>query len=131
MNIKTADGVTIYCLPDNALCKECGKHPSDIDECPAKNFDTLGLECIPELCEEYTEESEERYTVTEMCPHCETEVEMRWDVKQDGFKAYCPYCGERLMLCDACQHRSGEHCDDCDYDTNTDSCRFNLTLKRK
>lgn len=64
--------------------------------------------------------------VTELCPHCNTEVEMRWDVERDGFKAYCPYCGKRLMLCDECLHRgNGEFHDDCNYDTKTDSCRFN------
>lgn len=64
--------------------------------------------------------------VTEYCPECESEVEMRWDVEKDGYKAYCPVCGERLMLCDECQHRTGgERTEDCDYDGTTDTCRFN------
>ena len=45
-----------------------------------------------------------QYIVTEFCPHCETEIEMSWDVRVLGYKAYCPVCGQRLMLCDACQH---------------------------
>lgn len=61
----------------------------------------------------------------EMCPHCEQEVKIRWNVNKDGFKAYCPHCGKRLMLCNACQHRYGESCDDCDYCGKTDTCRFN------
>ena len=65
-------------------------------------------------------------TVVEYCSHCETEVEMKWDIERDGYKAFCPYCGNRLMLCDECQHRTGGACtEDCDYDTETDTCRFN------
>lgn len=71
------------------------------------------------------EEPHQSTTVVELCPNCGTEVEMRWDVKTDGFKAFCPVCGNRLMLCDECMHRTGECCLDCDYDSETDSCRFN------
>lgn len=60
--------------------------------------------------------------VTEMCPHCESEVEMRWDTDTMGFRAFCPVCGNRLMLCDECQHSDGGPCD---YDSKTDSCRHN------
>lgn len=64
-------------------------------------------------------------TVVEYCSNCETEVEMKWDVERDGYKAFCPYCGNRLMLCDECQHRTGGACtEDCDYDSTTDTCRF-------
>lgn len=58
--------------------------------------------------------------VTEYCPECETEVTMHWDVRALGYKAFCPHCGKRLMLCSECQF-----IDDCDYDSETDSCRFN------
>lgn len=69
---------------------------------------------------------QEENTVVEYCSSCETEIEMRWDVKKMGYKAYCPVCGDRLMLCDECQHREGgEFTDDCDYDSRTDTCRFN------
>ena len=65
--------------------------------------------------------------VTEYCPECESEIELRWDVSKDGYKTYCPVCGNRLMLCDACHHRrlNGEYIDDCDYCSDTDTCRFN------
>lgn len=64
---------------------------------------------------------------TEVCPHCDQEVALQWDVMEQGYKAVCPYCGGRLMLCDACQHRGpdGNYTGDCDYCTETDSCRFN------
>ena len=65
--------------------------------------------------------------VVEVCPHCDMEVEMKWSVEMFGYKAYCPYCGQRLMLCDECQHPNGKYEDNCDYCTETDSCRFNRT----
>ena len=55
--------------------------------------------------------------VTEMCPHCENEIDMRWDVGQMGYQAWCPVCGNRLMLCSECA-------DPCDYDSTTDRCRM-------
>ena len=58
--------------------------------------------------------------ITEVCPHCESEITMQWSIKESGYKAYCPVCGKRLMLCTAC-HDDGYACD---YDTDTDSCRF-------
>jgi len=61
------------------------------------------------------------YIVTEMCPHCMNEIEMRWDTDTMGFKAFCPVCGERLMLCDECMHAE-DSCGGCDYDSYTDSC---------
>lgn len=64
--------------------------------------------------------------VTEWCPNCENEIEMAWDVETRGYKAYCPACGGRLMLCDACQHLSnGTYCGGCDYCSDTDSCKHN------
>ena len=65
------------------------------------------------------------HIVTETCPHCGTEVEMIWNVEADGYKAFCPYCGKRLMLCDECQHPNGEYCGDCDYSSLGDCCKYN------
>lgn len=64
-------------------------------------------------------------TVIELCPHCEKEVEMIWNVEVHGYKAFCPYCGERLMLCDECQHPNGEYCGGCDYSSLGDCCKYN------
>ena len=38
-------------------------------------------------------DDERTYIVTEMCPRCESEIEMRWDTYTMGFKAFCPVCG--------------------------------------
>ena len=43
--------------------------------------------------------------VTEWCPHCENITEMHWNTDVDGYRAFCPYCGKELMLCDDCRHR--------------------------
>lgn len=65
-------------------------------------------------------------TVVEFCSNCGTEVEMNWDVKVSGYKAYCPHCGARLMLCDACLHPDGAYnVGKCDYCSLTDSCKHN------
>jgi len=50
----------------------------------------------------------EENTVTEWCPHCEAEVRMEWNVDRDGFVAYCPHCGNLLLLCDECRHNGPE-----------------------
>lgn len=54
--------------------------------------------------------------VVEWCLHCERQVVMLWDVKEDGMAAYCPYCSQRMMLCEKC---SGE----CDYNYGNDTCK--------
>ena len=59
--------------------------------------------------------------VTEVCPYCESEVTLHWNVKDRGYKAYCPVCGKKLMLCSAC-HDNGYGCD---YNSKTDKCRWN------
>ena len=72
-------------------------------------------------------EQANQYMVVETCPHCESEIEMRWDTESRGYKAFCPVCGERLMLCDECQHSGpdGEYTGKCDFCTETDSCYRN------
>ena len=71
------------------------------------------------------------YEVTEVCPTCEAEVTMIWDTDTQGFAGFCPFCGNRLMLCDECKHdenRSGS----CDYSKETDTCfRFWEGLRLK
>lgn len=78
--------------------------------------------------------SDRTYIVTELCPHCGSEIEMRWDTDTRGFKAFCPVCGGRLMLCDECRHIPNGECAGggiCDYSSQTDSCRHNPQAKEK
>lgn len=49
--------------------------------------------------------------VTEMCPHCQNKVTVQWDVENDGYELYCPYCGFPIMLCSMCDARDGKVCD--------------------
>jgi hypothetical protein len=91
------------------------------DGCPA--CDDTVFQAVELLRKAYLDEDGPRTNiVTELCPHCEREVEMFWDTDTNGFKAFCPYCGERLMLCDGCLHSGTGNCD---YSNNTDSCRHN------
>lgn len=72
---------------------------------------------------EHAEDDDRTYIVTELCPHCLNEVEMRWDTDHFGFKAFCPVCGNRLMLCDECRQAGGV----CDYNGETDTCKYNTS----
>lgn len=65
--------------------------------------------------------------ITETCPHCESEVTLQWDVKDRGYKAYCPVCGKKLMLCFACRDDGYE----CDYNSYTGRCRWNHNSNNK
>lgn len=53
--------------------------------------------------------------VTEVCPHCDSEITLTWDVEKDGYKVFCPKCGKEMMLCGYCPIR-----DKCDYETDSD-----------
>ena len=59
MKINTRDGVEIYVLPENAKCIRTGKSPLEMGKCPLCNFDDYGDECVPDVCEYYTEEGED------------------------------------------------------------------------
>lgn len=54
--------------------------------------------------------------IVEWCCHCESQIVMLWNPERDGLSAFCPVCGNRMMLCDSCQ---GE----CDYNYGNDTCK--------
>lgn len=56
MNIRTKDGIKIYCLPAGARCSCTGKSPEVMMECPIGACNMFGTICIPELCDRYTED---------------------------------------------------------------------------
>lgn len=56
MNINTRDGIEIYVLPEGAKCMRTGKSPLKMEKCPLVYFDDYGEECVPDVCEYYTEE---------------------------------------------------------------------------
>lgn len=49
-----------------------------------------------------------KYEVVEFCPNCDNEIVMSWNVKERGYKAFCPVCGNLLMLCTECCHEATE-----------------------
>ncbi len=69
------------------------------------------------------EDEECSHIVTQRCPHCESRIKMRWNTETQGFKAFCPVCGQRLMLCNECLQLGSP----CDYDDRTDSCEYDLS----
>lgn len=60
---------------------------------------------------------------TECCPYCHREIVFsNWDIRTDGFIAYCPHCGNRIMLCNACRYRFGD--EHCEYKRDCNECPF-------
>lgn len=81
------------------------------------------------MSEKYTKPIE-----TEVCPNCETEIELFWDVEREGYKAFCPSCGKVLMLCDACRHAADNPEGKCDFKTDFNGkeiCFRRLKVKEK
>lgn len=60
--------------------------------------------------------------VCEYCSNCESEVGIAWDCENDGLMAFCPNCGEILMLCSECKGI-------CDWDYGTGICSQMEVLK--
>lgn len=119
---------TVYKNKDGSLVTDCfilrpAKDPAAVAALRAYAATTDNAELAADIINWVGAEPNEPLTVTEVCPHCESEITMEWNVKTLGYKAYCPVCGNRLMLCDECQHGEPGHI--CDYDSNKDTCGFN------
>lgn len=63
-----------------------------------------------------------KWEVTEVCPHCMSENTILWNEEKDGYTAFCPYCGEDMMLCSICPDR-----DNCDQNEDGD-CKHKLGI---
>lgn len=63
--------------------------------------------------------------VTELCPHCDRENTIEWDVDKEGLQAFCPGCGKRLMLCSMCEDLG--NCASCSWNEKTQSCDHSKT----
>ena len=94
--VKDAEHDEIYLKDIEAL--ESAIHILDYHEDLKKSFKNLVNQMT----------SEQAAIVTEYCPHCDTEVSVKWNVFEDGHSIYCPKCGKRLMLCSECPAREGE-----------------------
>lgn len=51
----------------------------------------------------------------EVCPNCMGENIIQWDVERNGYEIKCKYCGEKMMLCDACFHSNDNLEQRCNY----------------
>lgn len=98
------------------ICKLCGLPLGQTERIVLHASE---MECFVDLGKKVVD-GERTYIATEVCPHCESEVEMRWNTDTMSYKAFCPVCGKRLMLCDECRHT--EEPTPCDYDNKTDTC---------
>ena len=56
--------------------------------------------------------------IYELCPHCNVESAILWDITAQGYITKCPSCGKQLLLCSECVNHEG-----CDYDQESDLCR--------
>lgn len=56
-----------------------------------------------------------KYEVIETCANCERDNIMEWNVKEDGYVAFCSHCGNKMMLCDECLHAEDNPNMKCDW----------------
>ena len=64
-------------------------------------------------------------TVIESCANCGSEITMEWNVEIRGYEAYCPVCGELIMLCNQCRYYGDEEDGDCDWNPELGLCKRN------
>lgn len=76
------------------------------------------------VCEEVSNEE-----VTEVCPHCEYEITVNWSPETQGYEIFCPKCGRKMLLCDACMHAEDGGVTICDW-TEKDGCFRNKPRKK-
>ena len=115
------------------------EYSQELPELVAKGYDLVRGSVLPKTVKvagnnnvvfEVNNECEK--FVMEYCANCDTEVFIRWDVQKSGFKAYCPYCGNVLMLCDECQHRNPNvDYTDASYRNGDNDCDWNCHNDKK
>lgn len=70
----------------------------------------------------------QQFEVCEVCPECGAENVMRWNVEKEGYVAYCPHCGSKMMLCDECIHADKTVI--CDWNPLNGCCREHQSKKK-
>ena len=53
--------------------------------------------------------------IVECCPHCGAENEIRWDVKTEGYEAFCLHCGQPMLICSECMTAEDNELQKCDW----------------
>lgn len=86
-----------------------------------------------ELANEDTEirvcEKARNEEVTEVCPFCECEITVNWNPETRGYEIFCPNCGRKMLLCDACMHAEDGGITICDW-TEKGGCFRNNPRKK-
>ncbi len=65
----------------------------------------------------------------EICPYCEQEVAIEWDVEKREYQAACPNCKKKIMLCDACLHSEDNEGMRCNWSQENGCFRHPKTIK--
>lgn len=66
--------------------------------------------------------TEYRHEAVEVCSHCMQEVPVPNWAPSDGYRVYCPFCFESILLCDECMHAEDNPGRICDWDSTTGRC---------
>lgn len=53
--------------------------------------------------------------IVECCSLCDTENEIRWDVETEGYEAFCPHCGQPMLICSECMRAEDNKTNKCDW----------------
>ena len=95
------------------------------------SYDALLLvQWTPDEClKEEASRAIQQYEVVEVCPECGAENVMTWDVEKEGYVAYCPHCGSKMMLCDECIH--SDNAPICDWNPCNGCCREREKCKKE
>lgn len=68
----------------------------------------------------FDKEEQRTATVTEWCSVCGMENTIQgWSIERDGLTAYCPHCGNLMMLCSECERQ-------CSWDTQSNRCQYTV-----
>ena len=95
--------IELLSLPD----EDKGKITDTFDEL----FSYRKIGTVQECKHAVDEATEECPQIVELCPHCNHEISLNWDIETDGYQVFCPYCGKPVMLCSMCDARDGAPCD--------------------
>lgn len=53
--------------------------------------------------------------IVECCSLCNTENEIRWDVETEDYEAFCPHCGQPMLICSECLRAEDNELQKCDW----------------
>lgn len=90
---------------------------NDFDEIVSGGWKTKNGKFLPEHFYPYP-----KWFVTEVCPHCDKENTIEWNVEEYGYEAWCPHCGKKMMLCSECLYAKDNMYGRCDWNSESKKC---------